>query len=81
MESAGRERGKETGRQPQEGRRARKRKKILKQRERTQGFVENTALSRFSSEKRTQNEPKTNSFLSTKAPIKAKEQDRIDVLK
>jgi hypothetical protein len=39
---------------------------MLKETERTQDFIENTALSVFSSEKRTQNEPKTNSIFSAK---------------
>jgi hypothetical protein len=57
MERAGSKRGKEVRKRPAGYARQREnaKKKMLKWREQTEGFVENTALSSFGSEKQTQN--------------------------
>jgi hypothetical protein len=78
MSSAGRERGKEIRKRPTGSpKRQRDAKKILKKREQTQRFVENTGVSGFLSEKQTQNKPKTNSILSAKS-AKNREQGTVE---
>jgi hypothetical protein len=67
MPSAGRKRGKEVRKRLAEDRtRSENAKKIVKRREQTQGFVENTGVSCFLSEIQTQNKPKTNSILNAR---------------